>query len=269
MLDTLPLTVADKRRVLGLSFADGKGGKGEGRGGEGGEGGEGEGEDAGGGGAGGGVLRVSMLPDAGAPAPFAWLVDVEKDAAFAKWPSDLRGLLQPTWQLHQLRRNLYSALLVMPLAQQASLRALHTLTALKQMRVPIRSGVLVLPVGSPEDAAALGAAGPLPAPAPAAPATSLHLALLHAAATARWGAGAGGNTFLEALAGGWAAAATAAAAAAGGGAEGGGAAAMMQPDPALAPDLTVEDALVAWGTLGGGKGGSAAARRESSSAREG
>lgn len=198
MLDTLPLEPSDRRRVLDLSFkrppsAAAGGAPDEAP-------------------AGPPTLRLDMIfedsdfagvlvgkPYNAAPLePAVWLNDIEKDAEFARMPTELRTLMQPTWQLHQLRRNLYNGLVMLELGAPGSLMALHQVMQFSQMRIPIRFGVAVVPGASLADAVAGN--GTL-AVVEDATASSLQLALLHAAAsTTQVG---GGALFLSALVQAW------------------------------------------------------------------
>lgn len=125
-----------------------------------------------------------------------FLNDVETDQQYAQWPSDLRTLMQPSWQLHQLRRNLYNSLLVVDLAQVGSLRTLQNALQFVQMRIPIRFGIVLIPTSSSSTSSA-SAVSSSPTSALEAvtdyslPATGLQFALLHAMAVHKHGQEAG------------------------------------------------------------------------------
>ena len=265
MLDTLPLSHADRSRVLSLAFKDGN--KGSAAGGGRGEQSGGapskddaadrdEGDDS----AGAPTLRLNMLFD---ESPFAklsvsaapwtastvdpafWLNDVEKDPMYSRFPDELTTLLTPSWQLHNLRRNIYNGLVVLEAASGAGMMALHSVVSYVGMRVPIRLGVALLPGNSADEVAALAAATAHDAPAltvnTSAPVSSLQLALLATAAGATRNASVSA-AFVRALTERWATAAQEAAQAA---MDAGDTAGAQQTEPA-AP--TVEDAIAAYST---------------------
>lgn len=268
MLDTLPLSHADRSRVLSLAFKDGNKGGAAGGGARSEQGGgappkddAADGDD-GGDSAGAPTLRLNMLFDEGpfaklavsaAPwtaspvSPGFWLNDVEKDPMYARFPEELTTLLTPSWQLHNLRRNIYNGLVVLEAASGTGMMALHSVVSYVGMRVPIRLGVALLPGNTPDEVAALAAAAAaaatLDAPAlsvnATAPATSLQIALLATAAGATRNA-SGSAAFIRALTERWAMAAQEAAQAA---ADAGDAAGAQQTEP---PPPTVADAIAAY-----------------------
>ncbi len=198
-LDTLPLSVADKRRVQALAVP---GAAAAAQGEEGGEGaGGGAAADGSADGAAGGkssIMRVDLIVEprdahvGGPDAPFplnhsilTFLNDVETDPVFASWPSELRSLLTPSWQLHQIRRNLYTAILVLDLSASGGFRALQTALQFVSMRIPVRFGIAFLPAASPGEAAAAVAFDGHPLPVSEnlnVLASARDFALVHAAA---------------------------------------------------------------------------------------
>ena len=203
MLDTLPLTPADRRRVLDLAFKRPPSATVE--------------EGGGGLGAGGGpvTLRLDMIfeesehanitlaaPYDKAPLqPAMYFNNIEEDEAFAMHPAELRTLLQPTWQLHQLRRNIYNAIMILDLTGPGAMMALHQLLQFTSMRIPIRIGLALVPGSSASQVAALASEGPLTVDF-GAPASSLQLSLLYTAASTSWGKG-GGLAFLHEMVNVW------------------------------------------------------------------
>jgi len=204
-LDTLPLAPVDRRRVQALAIKK-------------------SGESGGAaGGAEAGPIRIDVVieaadeyvqPSEPASHPYrahnhslvVWVADVETDDMFATWPSDLRGLMQQSWQLHQIRRNLYSTLVLGDYGSAAGQKAVSTVMQFAGMRAPIAFGVILLPGTSAGEADALAGAGGAGAP-PAVPLvvnytarlTGLQAAQLLADAVMRHGK-AGGKAFLTALA---------------------------------------------------------------------
>jgi len=130
-----------------------------------------------------------------------WLVDLESpsltaaDPSYRRWPASLQALLQPSWQLHAVRRNLYHSLLAGDLASPQGLRALATLQQFLSMRLPITWGLLPVPgsVAGTPPAASAGAAGEAAAAAEAALLRD-SLAAFAARDSAAAGASAGSST---------------------------------------------------------------------------
>jgi hypothetical protein len=82
------------------------------------------------------IVRVdyrSGLDDAAA----VLISDVEKDQQYRRFPQSLRALLAPTWQLHQVRRNLYNVLLFGDLSSPGALRATLMAAYFAQQGVPV------------------------------------------------------------------------------------------------------------------------------------
>ena len=202
-LDTLPLSPEDRRRVQELAIpgkkaihATGPGGETQGE----------EDESA-------SVVRVRSLvePHEAYRMPessgiwaksghnhsfIEFLNDIEKDEAYASWSNQLQVLLQPAWQLPQIKRNLYTAVIFLDLSEIESMRTLMLTTQFLAMTIPIRFGfVLVPPVGSSGNLDE-----PLLLPAKDdedVPASGLQLALLTAAIRVRYGAEASKQLLLK------------------------------------------------------------------------
>ncbi|KAA0156433.1 hypothetical protein FNF29_01225 [Cafeteria roenbergensis] len=94
------------------------------------------------------TLRVDYR--SGADDCVVWLSDVEKDAQFRRMRASVRALLTQTWQLHQVRRNLYTAVLLGDASSPGGLRAILTALYFVQNALPIKFGFV--PVASPADA---------------------------------------------------------------------------------------------------------------------
>lgn len=162
------------------------------------------------------TLRVDYR--SGSNGSVVWLSDVESDAQFRRMRSSVRALLTQTWQLHQIRRNLYTAVLLGDASSPGGLRAVLTALYFVQNALPIKFGFV--PVASPVDAPtpeleaaaarfkagleakadALG--GVRDEPTPEAPADSLDVALLALAAERKLGRAAS-SAFLAHLAQAW------------------------------------------------------------------
>jgi len=54
----------------------------------------------------------------------AWLNDIESDEMYAQWPRAYRALLQPSWQLPQIRRNLFTLVVMLDMARPAGMQGL-------------------------------------------------------------------------------------------------------------------------------------------------
>jgi hypothetical protein len=227
--DALPVEAAEREKIRGLSIA----GSAESAAAEalaaelGGGSGSGGARD-GGAGKGGGALsvRVDVLVDAAEqannrivtapstgvfehPVPIVqWYQDVEENPMFTRWPTSLTTLLQPSWQLHAIRRNIYTALFVLPdLSSPTVLRTIGTLSYLTQMRLPLRLGIVIATpiLSEAERGAAAVARAQNPVAGTAADqsaATGRQLALLYASACAKYGEPAG-RAFLDTLVGEW------------------------------------------------------------------
>jgi hypothetical protein len=202
-LDTLPLSPEDRRRVQELSIpgkkaihATGPNGETQGE----------EDESA-------SVVRVRALVEphdayrlpesAGIWAKsghnhsfIEFLNDIEKDETYASWSSQLQVLLQPAWQLPQIKRNLYTSIIFLDLSEIESMRTLMLTTQFLAMTVPIRFGfVLVPPAGS---AGNLDESLLLPQKIAAdVPASGLQLALLTVAIRVRYGTEASKQLLLK------------------------------------------------------------------------
>lgn len=202
-LDTLPLSPEDRRRVQELAIpgkkaihATGPGGETQGE----------EDESA-------SVVRVRTLiePHEAYQMPASsgvwaksghnhsfieFLNDIEKDEAYASWSNQLQVLLQPAWQLPQIKRNLYTAIIFLDLSEIESMRTLMLTTQFLAMTIPIRFGfVLVPPAGSSGNLDE-----PLSLPAKITDemsASGLQLALLTVAIRVRYGAEASKQLLLK------------------------------------------------------------------------
>lgn len=197
-LDTLPLSLKDRRRVQALAVPGAAPTSGASE--------DGELDDASSP-APSDVVRVDIWVDetdavqATKARPHAhpllhWLNDVSDSTSasspYRGWSSSLNGLLRPSWQLHPIALNLYSAVLVGDLSTEAALKSIATAGFLSAARIPIRFGLIALP--GPDDAAALdGNSNPLPAPIFDASASGLQIALLHAEALMELGADCGAS----------------------------------------------------------------------------
>ena len=91
---------------------------------------------------GGGEVRLDIYR--GAKGALVYLNNIEKDRQYQRWPSTLRQLLYPSWQLQALSRNLYTLTLVLDLADASSLRALATMRDLYERTFPVRFSVVMV-----------------------------------------------------------------------------------------------------------------------------
>eukprot|EP01138_Halocafeteria_seosinensis_P009121 gb/GECG01009322.1/.p1 GENE.gb/GECG01009322.1/~~gb/GECG01009322.1/.p1 ORF type:complete len:1822 (+),score=218.11 gb/GECG01009322.1/:1-5466(+) len=78
----------------------------------------------------------------GATGVISFLNNVEKDARYRAWPTSINGLTKPTFQLHAIRRNIYTAVFVMDLSRPASMQALASAFQLVQASLPVRIGLV-------------------------------------------------------------------------------------------------------------------------------
>ena len=187
------------------------------------------------------VLRVDVRR--GARSAVFWLNNIERDAQFKSWKRSVSLLRQRSMRgMPPVRRNLYTALLVLDLSKPASLQALATASYFVQAGQPIRMGVVpVITPGSlgyahvdPNSKRSVEA---LPKPSSRQrPATALQTALVFAAAVEHHGTSAG-VAFLQQLAQVWMEASQAA----------NRAAMLAQSDtPQAAVQLSLEDVITAY-----------------------
>lgn len=80
----------------------------------------------------------------GSRGALVYLNNLEKDARYRHWPSSLRQLVYPSWQLQALSRNLYTLTLVVDMADAASLKAVAIMRELYERTFPVRFSVLMV-----------------------------------------------------------------------------------------------------------------------------
>lgn len=80
----------------------------------------------------------------GSKGALVYLNNLEKDAQYKRWPSSLRQLLFPSWQLQTIARNLYTLTLVLDLEDPDSWEALATLRRIYSRQFPVRFSVLLV-----------------------------------------------------------------------------------------------------------------------------
>lgn len=86
------------------------------------------------------TVRVHMRK--GTIGAVVYLNNIEKDAAYKQLPTDLRALMQPSYSLPQVRKNLFTLVLVVDPTKEESLEALAMLTMIKMQKLPVRMGVV-------------------------------------------------------------------------------------------------------------------------------
>ena len=123
-LRALPLSPDALQRVLALSTG-GAGAHGQ----------------AGGGSSTAGQIRVDVRK--GAKGAITYMNNIEKDAMYKAWSTDVRALLKPSWQLHQVRRNLFTLVLVIDPTSTEGLMAVMTCSQMIRQQIPIRVGIIL------------------------------------------------------------------------------------------------------------------------------
>lgn len=111
-----------------------------------------------------------------------YMNNIEKDPNFARWPSEINGVLQHTWQLHQIRKNLYTLVFVLDPTTNAGAAAVSSLFKYVRMGAPLRFGLVIVDKAMAE-AAAEGATKMDLSTEPRDIATAAHIAMLLRGAT--------------------------------------------------------------------------------------
>merc|ERR1711871_1261583 len=88
-----------------------------------------------------GNVRVDVKK--GSKGAVHFLNNLEKDKQYAQWPAELRMLLRPSFQLHQIRRNLFNLVLIVDPATDEGLAAIATSMQLLRQFIPIRVGLVL------------------------------------------------------------------------------------------------------------------------------
>jgi UDP-glucose:glycoprotein glucosyltransferase len=143
-----------------------------------------------------GDVRVDVKQ--GSKGAVHFLNNLEKDKQYAQWPSDLRMLLRPSYQLHQIRRNLFNLVLVIDPATDEGLTAIATSMQLLHQLVPIRVGI-VLTSSTLVTAGVPKATKSDSAPADDAKLTTMQIGKLFAAAK-KWHGTTAASRFLQGFA---------------------------------------------------------------------
>ena len=68
--------------------------------------------------------------------------NIEKDKAYKKWPRAMETLMTPSWSLHQLRRNIYTTIIVGNPVEERTLSAIKDMLAVVTQLIPIRLGLV-------------------------------------------------------------------------------------------------------------------------------
>jgi hypothetical protein len=129
------------------------------------------------------IVRIDVSKGAKHVVTFA--NNLEKDAQYKQMPRTLMTLLQPTWSLHQVRRNLYTMLANLDVSTESGALIYYQLLSMVQQQFPVRLGIVpvcdlsVLPPSIGGDRTASLAAYQA-SRGPSSPATSLDVCLLFA-----------------------------------------------------------------------------------------
>jgi Glucosyltransferase 24/Thioredoxin-like domain/UDP-glucose:Glycoprotein Glucosyltransferase len=145
-------------------------------------------------------LTASKLDFKPKPHPIiVYLNDIEKDKQYSAWPSALQVLLQPAWQLPQLRRNLFNVVNFGDFSSLKNKISIHLMAYFINVRAPIRLGFLPLPGTSTmeREAMVVDAKGSYKklSYSDAEEANGLQIALLHHMLVVRYGVDAGKSFF--------------------------------------------------------------------------
>lgn len=79
----------------------------------------------------------------GAKGALFFLNNLERDAQYRQWPRSLYTLLQPSWQLHALRRNVYNVIMVLDPAVPKHREMLGSALALVRGNAPLRFALAI------------------------------------------------------------------------------------------------------------------------------
>jgi UDP-glucose:glycoprotein glucosyltransferase len=90
---------------------------------------------------GGGGIRIDIVSESKGAITF--LNNLEKDAEYKRWPKNLRQLLQPSWSLITLGRNLYTLIMIIDPTTEEGLNAIKNMNGLYKQMYPIRFGVVL------------------------------------------------------------------------------------------------------------------------------
>uniref|UniRef100_A0A7S3JTS0 UDP-glucose:glycoprotein glucosyltransferase n=1 Tax=Aureoumbra lagunensis TaxID=44058 RepID=A0A7S3JTS0_9STRA len=93
--------------------------------------------------------RVDLLT--GSKGVVTYVNNIEKDDQYTHWPRSLRNLLQPSWRLHAIARNLYTVILVVDIGNDICLEALETMQLMLDQGYPVRFGLVITSLFSAVD----------------------------------------------------------------------------------------------------------------------
>ena len=89
----------------------------------------------------GGAEVVRVDASKGGKYAITFLNNLEKDASYKRWPKTVRQLLYPSWSLHTIAKNLYTAVIVVDPLTTEGAGMLLQVQMLLQQEYPIRFGV--------------------------------------------------------------------------------------------------------------------------------
>jgi hypothetical protein len=87
----------------------------------------------------GNIVRVDVSK--GGKSVINFLNNLEKDSLYKRFPKSVKTLLQPSWSLHALQKNLYTLIGVVDPASPSGASLLYQLNSLFQQQYPLRIGV--------------------------------------------------------------------------------------------------------------------------------
>lgn len=87
-----------------------------------------------------------------------FLNNLERDAQYKAWPKAVQTVLQPSWQLHTVAKNLYTTVAVFDPSTYDGLTAVSQMSYFIQGMIPVRFGLLL---ASPDMVRNGGATTPL------------------------------------------------------------------------------------------------------------
>lgn len=88
------------------------------------------------------VIRINLL-DNNWKQSIYFINNLEKDSRYKRWSGDIRYILQPSWQLPSVKKNLYSVIYIINPSTIEGLNILGGIGYYISMNVPIRFGVIL------------------------------------------------------------------------------------------------------------------------------
>lgn len=91
----------------------------------------------------GSIIRVNLLENPNWKQSIYFINNLEKDSRYKRWSGNIRYILQPSWQLPSVKKNLYSVVYIINPSTVEGLSILGGIGYYVTMNVPIRFGVVL------------------------------------------------------------------------------------------------------------------------------